>query len=145
SLEPVTGEVWAQIEDAVRAGDVDAVMDLCVALEERTRRPLSKRAQALSRELRLNEIDVVIAIQLALRSTGDAGPHGSPAAAAAALFCLGPPPNRRSPARVPPARLEEAVRSRPREWRDTWAQRAIEREWDVPAWNTLRALIRTGD
>jgi hypothetical protein len=138
----VAPDAWAGIETAARKGQVDVVIDRCLELDEAARRSVSKRAQRLARELEPTAADILRAI------SGRAGHDDRRApglAASAALFCVGPPPRAQSSPRIPPARLLQVVRSRPREWRSSWAERALDREWDVAAWQACRALILAGE
>jgi hypothetical protein len=138
----VVHEGWAEIERAADGGNAERVVDLCLALDERERRGLSKQAQALARRLAPKSADWIgdgnsIGVSPHRWAQVDAG--------GAAAFCLGPPPPARSMRRVPPGRLEQVVRSRPREWRDRWATRAVENEWIWEPWQVLRTLIREGE
>ena len=133
---------WSEIERAAEDGDSSRVVDLCLTLDEAGKRRLSKQAGALARRLDTTRADwIVEGNSTRIDERRSAQAH----AASAAAFCLGPPPTTRSRARVPEDRLEAVVRSRPRDWRDRWAARVVESEWDAAGWRLLRMLVREGE
>lgn len=124
-------DVWEEIERAVEAGDAERVADLCLPLDEDERERLADRGQALLE--RLSEGTWMNPV---------------PRAAQTARFGLGPPlpSSGYDPFEPPPGRLEALVRSRPRPWRDAWAEWAVRRGHQdrVATWHTLRSLVRDG-
>jgi hypothetical protein len=126
-------DLWPDVEQAVLAGDVDRVVGLCLGLDEQARAALAEPAKTLARQHRY--------------------PMDSPVVQAAqtALLSVGPPPpierGERDLFRHPAHQhLEAVVLSRPRAWRDAWAQAAVgHAHWaSAPTWATLRALLRAG-
>jgi hypothetical protein len=135
-------DIWGEIERAAEDGDSSRVIDACLTLDEGAKRRLSKQAAALARRLDTTQADwIVEGNSMRMDEQRSAQAH----AASAAAFCLGPPPTTRSRAWVPEDRLDAIVRSRPRDWRDRWAVRVVENEWDAAGWRLLRTLVREGE
>jgi hypothetical protein len=126
-------EFWRDVEQAILAGDADQVIALCLPLDEHARAGLAAPAEALAREhIYPMESPVVQAAQTA-------------------LLCVGPPPpakrDERGLLRHPAhEHLEVVVLSRPRAWRDAWAQAVTGHAHSstAPTWRTLRAVVRAG-
>lgn len=133
---------WSEIERAAENGDTSRLIDLCLTLDEAAKRRLSNQAVALARRLDTTQADwIVEGNSMRMDERRSAQAH----AASAAAFCVGPPPTTRSRAWVPEDRLEAVVRSRPRDWRDRWALRVVQSEWDAAGWRLLRTLVREGE
>lgn len=126
---------WAAIEEAVVGGDLDRVIDLCIGLDEAARRGCSRRAAELAKRFVVGPDDHLTAEDWPRRGE-------QIRASTAALACVGPPPRELTPLG---RRLGDVVRSRPRAWRDEWAQCAVKLHYGTDSWLVLRELVRAGD
>lgn len=125
-----TRAAWEAIELAADAGEPERVADLCLALDESDRARLSARSAALAQRLHHGRWNEPV-----------------PRAGQTARFALGPLITDDEFHLEPPySHLERLVRSRPRRWRDAWAQWTAHRGHadKVASWRTLRRLIRDG-
>lgn len=131
---------WEELQQLVAAGQVDELVERCVGLSEAERRAVSKRAakahldrwSAYNREIPMAERDQVVwATELLAAGTG------GPAAVAGRTWGTW----RGS------EQFERLVRARPREWRDEWAERAVEQPdaFGNAVWPMVHRLVAEGE